>query len=198
MVTTTKNNKDNSQNIVVLGIYRSRAALEQGVQALQTAGFRNADISALFPSGNSSKEFAHQKDTKLPEGATAGTASGVVLGGALGWLAGIGAIAIPGIGAFIAAGPIMATLAGAGLGGAIGGLTGALIGMGIPEYEAKRYEGMVKDGGILLSVHCDNSDWSDKAQDILTDTGAKDISSTSEAKSDHNNSNRPFSRVANT
>jgi hypothetical protein len=111
-----------------------------------------------FPENKGTKDFAHQKNTKAPDGATTGAGTGAVLGGGLGWLAGIGALAIPGLGPFIAAGPIMAALAGAGVGGAVGGLTGALIGMGIPEYEAKRYEGRVKDGGILLSVHSNSSD----------------------------------------
>jgi hypothetical protein len=120
---------------------------------------------------------------------------GAVLGGALGWLAGIGALAIPGLGPFIAAGPIMAALAGAGVGGAVGGLAGALIGMGIPEYEAKRYEGRVKDGGILLSVHCDDSAWTKKAKEILERTGAEDVSSTGEAHSDVDTSDRTYPKT---
>src|SRR5207253_8861512 len=134
---------------------------------------------------------AHEKSTKLPEGAATGGASGAALGGALGWLAGIGALAIPGVGPFIAAGPIMGALAGAGVGGAVGGLVGALVGMGIPEYEAKRYEGRVKEGGILMSVHCDNSDWTKKAKDILEQTGAENISSTGEASADFAKTDKP-------
>jgi hypothetical protein len=168
----------------VFGIYPAYASVEYGVEALKAGGFNHEDISVLFPEGSSSKDFAHEKGTKAPEGATAGAGTGVVLGGALGWLVGVGALAIPGLGPFIAAGPIMAALAGAGVGGTVGGLTGALIGMGIPEYEAKRYEGRVKDGGILLSVHCDSSDWTKRAKEILERTGAQDISSTSEASSD--------------
>lgn len=171
------------KNTAVFGIYPSYASVESGVDALRSAGFRNEDISALFPEGAGTKEFAHEKNTKAPEGATTGAGTGVVLGGAMGWLLGIGAIAIPGLGPFIAAGPIMAALAGAGVGGAVGGITGALIGMGIPEYEAKRYEGRVKDGGILLSVHSDNSEWTKRAKEILKRTGAQDISSTGEAGS---------------
>jgi hypothetical protein len=169
------------KNTAVFGIYTSYASVENAVDALRTAGFRNEDISALFPEGAGTRDFAHEKNTKAPEGATAGGGTGAVVGGALGWLLGIGAIAIPGLGPFIAAGPIMAALAGAGVGGAVGGITGALIGMGIPEYEAKRYEGRVKDGGILLSVHSDNSDWTKRAKEILKRTGAQDISSTGEA-----------------
>jgi hypothetical protein len=167
----------------VFGIYPAYASVEYGVDALRTAGFRNSDISVLFPENTGSKDFAHEKGTKAPEGASAGGGTGVVIGGALGWLVGIGSLAIPGVGPLIAAGPIVATLAGAGVGGVVGGLTGALIGMGIPEYEAKRYEGRVKDGGILLSVHSDSSDSTKRAKQILEETGAQDISSTSEASS---------------
>jgi hypothetical protein len=168
----------------VFGIYPEYTSVEYGVDALRAAGFRNSDISVLFPENRGTKDFAHEKGTKAPEGASAGAGTGAVLGGALGWLAGIGSLAIPGVGPFIAAGPIVASLAGAGVGGVVGGLAGALIGMGIPEYEAKRYEGRVKDGGILLSVHSDDSDWTKRAKQILEETGAQDISSTSEASSE--------------
>src|SRR5881409_5089 len=129
------------------------------VEQLKAGGFSPNDISVLFPDKTGTKDFAHEHHTKAPEGAATGAGAGGVLGGGLGWLAGIGALAIPGLGPFIAAGPIMSALSGAGAGGVVGGITGALIGMGIPEYEAKRYEGMIKEGGILLSVHCDNSEW---------------------------------------
>src|SRR5271167_2344101 len=173
-----------SKNTAVFGIYPSYANVESGVDGLKAAGFSNRDISVLFPQSAGSKDFAHEKGTKAPEGATAGAGTGLVVGGTMGWLMGIGALAIPGLGPFIAAGPIMAALAGVGVGGAIGGIAGALVGMGIPEYEAKRYEGRVKDGGILLSVHSDNSDETKRAKLILEGTGAQDISSTSEASSD--------------
>ena len=173
-----------AKKTAVFGIYTERKGAERGVDTLKAAGFRNTDISVLFPEGKGTKEFAHEKHTKAPEGAATGAGTGAVLGGGLGWLVGIGALAIPGIGPFIAAGPIVAALAGVGVGGAVGGITGALIGMGIPEYEAKRYEGHVKDGGILLSVHSDNSEWTSKAKDILKATGAKDIASTGEAASE--------------
>jgi len=150
------------KNTAVFGIYPMYAAVEGAVDALRAAGFRNTDISVLFPENAGTKDFAHEKGTKAPEGATAGAGTGAVVGGALGWLAGIGALAIPGVGPFIAAGPLMAALAGAGVGGAVGGIAGTLIGMGIPEYEAKRYEGRVKSGGILLSVRSDSSDWTKK------------------------------------
>jgi hypothetical protein len=180
------------KNTAVFGIYPGYAAVEGGVQALKDAGFRNTDISVLFPENVGTKDFAHEKGTKAPEGATTGASTGAVIGGTLGWLAGIGTLAIPGVGPFIAAGPIMAALAGAGIGGAVGGVTGALIGMGIPEYEAKRYEGRVKKGGILLSVHSDSSEWTSKAKAILERTGAEDISSTGEKKGDSQNTDRPM------
>jgi hypothetical protein len=174
-------NKDN-KHVAVFGIYKSRLATENAVDRLKAAGFRNSDISVLMPDAATTNDFAHEKHTKAPEGASAGAGTGAVLGGALGWLAGIGALAIPGIGPFVAAGPIMAAIAGAGVGGAVGGISGGLIGMGIPEFEAKRYEGVVKDGGILLSVHCDTSDWIKKAKVVLETTGAHSVSSSSEAK----------------
>jgi hypothetical protein len=137
-----------------------------------------------LPENLGSKPIATHKDTKAPEGATAGGGAGAVIGGTLGLLAGIGALAIPGVGPFIAAGPIMAALAGLGVGGAVGGFAGALIGMGIPEYEAKRYEGRIQKGGILLSVHCDTSDQVKRGKEIMKNTGAEDISSTGESSSD--------------
>lgn len=184
------------KNTAVFGIYPSYAAVESGVDALQAAGFRSTDISVLFPENVGTKDFAHKKNTKAPEGATAGGVSGGVIGGALGWLTGIGALAIPGIGPLIAAGPIVAALAGVGAGAAIGGIAGALVGMGIPEYEAKRYEGRVKSGGILLSVHSDNSDWAKRAKLIIERTGAEDVSSTGEAAADYAKSDRPMPRTA--
>jgi hypothetical protein len=169
-----------SKNTAVFGIYRTPEDAERAVDALMGAGFASGAISVLLPDNESTRAFAHHKDTKAPEGTTAGVTTGGVIGGALGVLAGIGALAIPGVGPLIAAGPIVAGLAGLGVGGAVGGLVGALIGMGIPEYEAKRYEGRVKDGGTLLSVHCDTSDQVSRAKDLLKSSGAQDISSTSE------------------
>jgi len=184
------------KNTAVFGIYRTSAGVEQGVDALRAAGFRNTDISVLFPENEGTKDFAHEKNTKAPEGTAAGAGTGAVIGGTLGWLAGIGALAIPGVGPLIAAGPIVAALTGVGVGGAIGGLTGALVGMGIPEYEAKRYEGRVKEGGILLSVHSDSSDWTSKAKDILKRTGAEDISSAGEASADFSKTDKPMQRAS--
>src|SRR2546421_6491702 len=155
------------KNTAVFGIYRSRSAAEQGVDSLLNEQFRKTDISVLLPENVGTKDFAHEKGTKAPEGAATGATAGVAIGGTLGLLAGIGAIAIPGLGPFIAAGPIMGALAGMGAGTATGGLIGALVGMGIPEYEAKRYEGRVKEGGILISVHCNDSDCVSRAKDVL-------------------------------
>ncbi len=183
------------KNTAVFGIYPNYANVENGVDGLKAAGFSNRDISVLFPESMGSRDFAHEKGTKAPEGATTGASTGAVIGGAMGWLVGIGALAIPGLGPFIAAGPIMAALAGAGAGGVVGGITGALVGMGIPEYEAKRYEGRVKDGGILLSVHSDSSEWTKRAKQILDATGAQDISSTSEASSDEKTYDRDLPRA---
>ena len=184
------------KNTAVFGIYAAYPDVESGVDALKAAGFRNTDISVLFPENVGTKDFAHEKGTKAPEGATAGGGTGAVVGGALGWLAGIGALAIPGLGPFIAAGPIMAALAGVGVGGAVGAITGALIGMGIPEYEAKRYEGRIRNGGILLSVHSDNSDWTRKAKDILERTGAQDVASAGEASADFQKTDKPMPRAS--
>src|SRR4030081_526336 len=184
------------KHTAVFGIYPNYASVENGVDGLKAAGFSNRDISVLFPQSAGSKDFAHEKGTKSREGATAGAGTGVVLGGAMGWLMGVGALAIPGLGPFIAAGPIMAALAGAGGGGAIGGIAGALVGMGIPEYEAKRYEGRVKEGGILLSVHCDDSNWTKKAKDLLERTGATDVASTGESRADWQKTDKPLPRAS--
>jgi hypothetical protein len=182
------------KNIAVFGIFPDQLTAEDAVDSLREAGFRSTDVSVLFPDNQGTKEFAHEKHTKAPEGAVAGGGSGMVIGGALGWLAGIGALAIPGLGPFVAAGPIMGMLGGIGVGGAIGGVTGALIGMGIPEYEAKRYEGRIRRGGILLSVHCDSKDWASRAKSILHASGAEDVSSTGEAGADFAISDRPHRR----
>ena len=173
-----------SKKTSVFGIYSNLAAADNATDTLVRSGYPAADISALLPDNLGSKEIGTEKATKAPEGATTGATSGAVLGGALGLLAGIGALAIPGVGPLIAAGPIMATLAGMGVGGTVGGFTGALIGLGIPGYEAKRYEGRMQKGGILLSVHCDTSEEIKRAKEIMKNTGAEDISSTSESSAD--------------
>ena len=185
-----------AEKIAVLGVYANYASVESAVDVLKEAGFRNTDISVLFPDKAGSKHFAHDKGTRAPAGAAVGAGTGAVLGGTLGWLVGIGALAVPGLGPVIAAGPIMAALAGIGAGGAVGGITGALIGMGIPEHAAKRYEVRVKEGGILLSVHSDNADWTKRAKDLLERTGAEDISVTGEGGADYLRSERPGARPA--
>ena len=179
------------KNTAAFGIYSTRVAVENAVDTLKAEDYRNTDISVLFLQNAGTKDFAHEKNTKDPEAAPAVAVTGAAIGGTLGWL-GISALAIPGLGPFIVAGPMIAALAGSVVGGAVGeaageavrGITGALVGMGIPEYEAQRYEGRVKDGGILLSVHCDDSAWTKKAKKILERTGAEDVSSTGEAASD--------------
>ena len=168
------------KNRSVFGIYGSAEQVERAVNALIEDGFGSQDVSVLMPDQRSTREFAHHKDTKAPEGVTAGATAGGVVGGTLGVLVGLGTLAIPGLGPLLAAGPIVAGLAGLGAGGAVGGLIGALVGMGIPEYEARRYEGRVKDGGILLSVHCATPGEILRAREILTGTGATDISSSTE------------------
>ncbi len=168
------------KNTAVFAIFPSRITAENAVDRLISAGFRNDDVSVLAPDQKVTHELATEKNTKAPEGTTTGAATGGAIGGTLGLLAGIGALAIPGLGPFIAAGPIMGALAGLGAGAAAGGLIGALVGMGIPEYEAKRYEGRVKDGGILVSAHCDDSKWVTKAEEVFKASGGEDISSAGE------------------
>ena len=173
-----------NKNTAVYGLYPNTPRAEAAVDQLLAAGFSNNAVSVLMADTESTRQFAHEKATKAPEGTATGATAGGVLGGAVGLMAGLGALAIPGVGPLIAAGPIMATLAGAGVGGAVGGLVGALVGLGIPEYEAKRYEGRVKDGGVLLSVHCSTSGEIKSAKDYLKATGAEDISSSGEASGD--------------
>jgi hypothetical protein len=184
-----------ASNTAVYGLYKDRRGVEEAVESLKHSGFRSTDISVLFPENTGSKDFAHEKNTKAPEGAVVGGGSGAFAGGALGWLAGIGLLAIPGVGPFIAAGPVMALLAGVGVGGAFGTIVGSLIGMGMPEYEAKRYEGRIRDGGILFSAHCDSSEWVTRAKELLKQTGAEDISSAAEASADFQVTDKPLARA---
>ena len=169
-----------SRNIAVFGIYTTAFEAERAVDHLLTAGFTNADISVLLPDDDATRAFAHEKHTKAPEGAATGATAGGIVGSTIGLLAGIGALAIPGVGPLIAAGPIVAALAGLGVDATLGGMVGALVGLGIPEYEARRYEGRVRDGGILLSVHCDTDPEMDAAKEALRATGAQDIAATEE------------------
>lgn len=182
------------KNIAAFGIYPDQGSVNDAIETLKTAGFRPTDISVLFPENLGSKDFGHEKHTKAPEGAVAGGSSGAVLGAAFGWLVGAGALLVPGLEVMHAAGPVLGMLGGMGVGVTLGGLTGALIGYGVPEYEAKRYEGRVRKGGILLSVHCDSSDWAKTARSILKRTGAGDISTAGEARADFARTEKPMPR----
>jgi hypothetical protein len=182
-------------NTAVFGIYETQAQVERAIDELRREGFRAADISLLLPQNVGTKDLAHVKTTKAPEGTATGAASGAAIGGVLGWLVGIGALAIPGLGPLIAAGPVVAALSGVGAGAAVGGLTGALVGLGIPEYEAKRYEGLVRGGSILLSVHADDGSWARKAKQILQQTGGQSVASTGERAGDYMNTDRPQPRI---
>ena len=166
----------------VFGIVKSYAQAEQIVERLQNDGFASSEISVLLPDKEGKHDMGHVKATKAPEGATTGAATGGVAGGVLGLLAGIGALAIPGVGPFIAAGPIMAALSGAAVGATTGGVVGALIGMGIPEIEAKRYEDKLRTGNYLIAVHAHDGDEKDRAKEIFKNAGAEDISTSSMSK----------------
>ena len=180
-----------SKKVGVFGIYTTRVAVENAMDSLMKAGFPASDISVLLPESlGGPKDMGTEKATKAPEGTAVGATTGGVIGGTLGLLAGVGLLAIPGLGPFIAAGPIMAGLAGLGVGGAVGGATGALIGMGIPEFEAKRYEGRLKSGGILLSVHCDTAEEIKQAKEVVERTGGQDVSSTGESSADTKTTDR--------
>ena len=181
-------------NTAVFGIYPSTDGVETAVGELRNQGFRSTDISVLWPQNLGSKDLAHARATKAPEGATAGAGSGAMVGATLGWLVGIGLLAVPGLDQLVAAGPIVASLAGAGAGGVIGGLTGAVVGFGIPEYEAKRYEGRLRRGGILLSVHADDNKWTRRAKQVLRRTGAQHVAAEREVKGDFANGERPARR----
>lgn len=181
-------------NISVYGIFKNRSQMNEGLRMFRDARYRPEDVSVLLPETPGTKDMGVENSTKSPEGAAVGGAAGAVAGGVLGWVVGIGALAIPGVGPLLAAGPIMAAMAGMGAGAALGGVTGALVGIGIPEYEAQRYEGRVKDGGILVSIHCDNPEWAEKAKQIFQVTGAEDISQSSEARADYLATDRPVSR----
>jgi len=184
------------RNTSSFGIFGNRELAENAVDRLLAAGFRNEDISVLLQDNVGTKDFAHEKHTKAPEGTATGVVAGGIIGGTIGLLAHIGVLAIPGLGPLIAAGPIIAALTGIGSGGMLGGIIGALVGMGIPEYEAKRYEGRIREGGILLSVHCDNAEWVSKAKLLLKESGGEEIASAGEEPADFATSVKPLSRGA--
>jgi hypothetical protein len=186
------------KNTAVFGLYPDQVTVSEAVEALRQAGFRNTDISVLFPENSGTKDFGHEKHSKAPEGAVAGASVGAILGGALGWLAGTGVLglsAVPALNPVLAAGPIAVALIGIGLFGIVGGLLGALIGATNPEYEAKRYRGRIRNGGGLLSAHCDNVEWTKRARKILHRTGARGIGITTEAKADYGAGEKPLPRT---
>ena len=175
-----------TKDIVAYGIFANQDAFDRAIEALRAAGFRNSDISAILPDRTqTTKDLAHEVHSKAPEGIAAGAGAGAAAGGVIGWLVGVGALAIPGIGPLIAAGPVVAALAGAGAAGATGGLVGGLVGAGIPEIEAKRYAGRIREGGYLVSVHCDDGKWAKRAEEILAATGGRDVVKAAEASADY-------------
>lgn len=184
-----------TSNKAVIGLVSSHAQAERVVAELQSAGFSKNDISALLPDQKGTRDFAHEQNTKAPEGAVAGVSAGGAIGGTIGLLAGIGALAIPGLGPFIAAGPIMAALSGAAAGAAVGGIAGALVGLGIPELEAKQYESKISGGNILLSVHVEDSDERARAKKILESGGAVDVVTTGEKGVPSKSSQTPHART---
>jgi len=187
-----------SKNSSVFGVYQDRLAVEEAMDALRAAGFRSADISVLFQENQGTKDFAHQKNTKAPEGAVIGGIVGGIMGGVLGWLTSVGLLAIPDLGPLVVAGPIVSALAGAGAIGVVGGILGGLAGLGVPEYVAKRFEGRIKQGCVLMSVHCDNDDWVKRARSLLLQTGAEGIGSARESRADFQVSDKPMPRVRRT
>jgi len=186
------------RNISVFGIYPDQESVGEAIEQLKAAGFRSTDVSVLSAENLGSKDFGHEKHTKAPEGAVAGGGLGAVVGAAAGWLAGAGALLVPGMEPVAMAGPVMGMLSGMGAGVTVGGLVGALVGSGVPEFEAKRYEGRIRRGGILVSVHCDNPEWAKTARSLLKRTGARDIASAGEAKADFARTEKPLPRRTHT
>ena len=184
-----------AKNTAVFGIYPSRLEMDEAVDRLRRAGFRGTDISALMQDNHGTKDFAHEKNTKTPEGLSVGAIAGVIVGGVLGWLLGIGSLSIPRLVAFTAAGPVVGALAGAGALGIVFGIIGALVGVGIPEYEARRYEGRIRHGGVLVSVHCDNAEWVRKAKDVMEHAGGLQIGAEAEKMGDFSNADKPLPRA---
>jgi Alternative complex III, ActD subunit len=184
-----------AKNTSVIGIYEDRPTVSDAIDVLHRAGYRATDISVLSSENQGSKDFAHEKHTRAPEGAALGAAVGAVVGAALAWFASIQTATIPGLGPLAAAGPVVAALAGAGAGGTLGWIVGWLVGVRVPEYVAKRYAGRIRRGGILLSVHCDSQEWCDRAKKTLQDTGARNISSASESAADYGTTDKPTERA---
>ena len=183
------------KNTAVFGIYPSRLEMEEAVDRLRRAGFRSTDVSALLQDNQGTKDFAHEKSTKAPEGASVGLIVGVIVGGVLGWMAGIGALTMPRLTTLTAAGPILAALAGIGAFGVLGAIIGALAGLGIPEYEARRYAGRIRNGGVLVSVHCDSHEWVRKAKEVMEHAGGQKIAAEAEKPGDFSNADKPLPRA---
>jgi hypothetical protein len=184
-----------AKNTSVIGIYENRTTVSDAIDVLHKAGYRATDMSVLSSDNQGSKDFAHEKHTKALPGAATGAAAGAVVGAALAWFLSLQTMPITGLGPLVAAGPVLAGLAGAGAGGALGWIAGLLAGLSLPEYVAKRYAGRIRHGGILLSVHCDNQEWCDRAKKMLKDTGARNISSASEAAADYGTTDKPTERA---
>jgi len=184
-----------ARNTSVMGIYPDRTTVSDAINVLRKTGYRAADISVLASDNQGSKDFAHEKHTKALEGAAICAAAGAVVGAALAWLVSAQIVPVTVLGPLVTAGPVLAALAGAGAGGALGWIVGALAGLPLTEYVAKRYAGRIRSGGILLSVHCDSPEWSDRAKKTLKDTGARNISSASETSADYGTTDRPTERT---
>jgi hypothetical protein len=184
-----------SKNTSVFAIYRDRLGVDEATATLRGAGFRHTDISALLQENQGTKDFGHERHTKAPEGAATGGMIGGIVGGVLGWLIGAGALAIPTLDRLAAAGPVVAALAGVGALGAVAAIIGGIVGLGMPEYEARRYQGRIKKGGILVSVHCDSDDWQKRAKELLRLTGAENIGTETESGADFSVSDRPLPRA---
>lgn len=183
------------KNTAVFGIYPDRPAVEEAFTHFLRAGFRKADVSALFPENPGSKDLGHEKNTKAPEGIALGAIVGLIICGVLAWLIAAGSVSVPALSALASAGLAVAILAGIGAGAVIGGIIGGLIGLAIPEYEARRYAGRIRGGGVLVSVHCDNHDWAKRAKSILEQSGAQDIGSAMEKNGDYGNADKPVPRI---
>jgi hypothetical protein len=184
-----------AKNTSVIGIYPDRTTVSDAIDVLHKAGYRPTDISVLSSDNQGTKDFGHEKHTGAPQGAATGAAVGAVVGAALAWFVSTQTVALPGLAPLVAAGPVLAALAGAGAGGALGWIVGLLAGLSLPVYVAKRYAGRIRRGGILLSVHCDTREWCNRAKKTLKDTGARDISSAPEAAADYGTTDKPTERA---
>jgi Protein of unknown function (DUF3341) len=184
-----------TRNTSVIGIYPDRTTVSDAINVLHKAGYRPTDISVLSSDNQGSKDFGHEKHTRAPAGAALGAAVGAFIGAALAWYVSNGTLIITGLGPLVAAGPVLAALAGAGAGGTLGWIVGLLAGLPLSEYVAKRYAGRIRRGGILLSVHCDSQEWCNRAKKTLKDTGARSISSASEAAADYGTTDKPTERA---